>query len=130
MTIIDTSVMIPLLNGSPGTVEKIRDVSKQSGPLTTTIITVYEVLKGACLSTKRESNLRRVKEALHNMLVLDLSPDACEEASIMFSKLRDEGKTVSEFDILIAAIAKVNDEALLTRDKHFRMIDEIKLIEW
>ena len=47
MTVIDTSVMIPFLNGSPEFVKKMNDVSNGNDPLVITIITVYEMLKGA-----------------------------------------------------------------------------------
>jgi predicted nucleic acid-binding protein len=86
-------------------------------------------LKGARLSSKPEDNLKHVKEAISNMQVLDLSPEACEEASNIFCELKKSGKMISEFDILIAAIAKTKGESILTRDKHFKSIKGIELIQ-
>ena len=130
MTIIDTSVIIPFLNGAPEIVDKVRDVSRASGRVVITVITAYEMLKGAYLSSKREDNLKDVREAISNMEVLDLTPEACEEASSIFCSLKESGKMISEFDILIAAIAKANGEAILTRDQHFKSIKGIEVIQW
>jgi tRNA(fMet)-specific endonuclease VapC len=120
--------MIALLNGSPDAVEKVRELLEDSSPVVTTVITAYELLKGASLSSKRQENLIDVKEAISNIQVLDLTINACEEASNIFSNLRKAGRLISEFDILIAAIAKTNNEAILTQDKHFSAISGLKLI--
>lgn len=37
---------------------------------------------------------------------------------------------IGAFDILIAAIAKMHDEKLVTRDEHFRSILGSKIIKW
>ena len=129
MTIIDTNVMIPFLNGSPEEVSKVREVSI-SGQVVITIITAYELLKGAQRSSKPENNLKDIKEAISNMQVLDLSQEACEEESNIFCELKKSGKMISEFDILIAAIAKTNGEDILTRDQHFKCIRGIDLMQW
>ena len=129
MTIIDTNVMIPFLSGSPEEVSKVREVSI-SGQVVITIITAYELLKGAQRSSKPENNLKDIKEAISKMQVLDLSQEACEEASNIFCELKKSGKMISEFDILIAAIAKTNGEDILTRDQHFKCIRGIDLMQW
>src|SRR3989304_4122080 len=84
LTVIDTSVLIELIKGSPDAVGKIRELLEKNDRIATTIITVYELLKGANLSAKRQRNLQHVRDAISNIHVLDLSPDACEEASDIF----------------------------------------------
>ena len=64
------------------------------------------------------------------MQVLDLTPEACEEASNIFSELKKSGKMISEFDILIAAISKMDNQAILTRDQHFKLIKGLQLVKW
>ena len=99
--------MIPFLNGLPEAVEKVHELSNTRNQVVEiTIITVYELLKGASLSSKPQENLKHVKKVISNLQVLDLSPEACEEASSIFCELKKSGRMISEFDILIAAIAK------------------------
>ena len=122
--------MIALLKGSPNVVEKINELLDQNDRITITIITAYELLKGAYLSSRQQENLIDVTEAISNLQVLDLSPGACEEAADIYCELKESGKLIGEFDILIAAIAKTNGEAILTHDQHFKSIRGLDLIKW
>lgn len=121
--------MIPFLKGTPEAVSKVIEVSNNDHVLIT-VITAYELLKGARLSSKPQENLEDVKKAIFNMQVLDFSIEACEEASSIFCELRKSGKMISEFDVLIAAIAKTKGEAILSRDQHFKSIKGIELIQF
>jgi tRNA(fMet)-specific endonuclease VapC len=129
LTIIDTNVMIPFLKGAHEAVNKVNEVSNL-GDISIAIVTAYELLKGARLSSKPQENLEDVKKAISCMQVLDFSSEACEEASVIFCELKKTGKMISELDILIAAIAKTNGEAILTRDQHFKSVKGIDLILW
>ena len=122
--------MISLLKGSSETVKKLNEIAEKNDLVALTIVTVYELLKGAYLSSRQQENLLDVQEAISNIHVLELSPVACMEASNIYCALKKSGKLISEFDILIAAIAKTNGEAILTRDQHFKFIPGLKLIEW
>ncbi|MGD0203520.1 MAG: type II toxin-antitoxin system VapC family toxin [Candidatus Bathyarchaeia archaeon] len=128
MTIIDTTVMIALLKGKPDTVKKINELLDKNDTIAITVITVYELLKGAYLSSRRQENLLDVKKAISNIQILDLSPEACAEAAGIYCELKNAGKLISEFDILIAAIAKTNGEPILTHDQHFKAIQGLRLI--
>ena len=92
-------------------------------------MTAYELLKGAYLSVRRKENLLNVKETISNLQILDLSPEACIEAAEIYSELKTAGRLTSEFDILMAAIAKANGQAILTNDRHFKSIKGLQLIE-
>ena len=129
MTILDTTVMVALLNGKPDTVKKINELQEKNDQIAITIITAYELLKGAYLSSRRKENLLNVTEAISNLQILDLSPEACIEAAEIYSELKTAGQLIGEFDILIAAIAKTNDEAILTHDQHFKSIKGLKLMK-
>ena len=129
MTIIDTNVMIPFLKGATEAVNKVHEVSNNDG-VSITVITAYELLKGARLSSKPQENLVDVKKAISSMQILDFSSEACEEASFIFCELKKSGKMISELDILIAAIAKTNGETILTYDQHFKTIKGLQLVNW
>ena len=64
------------------------------------------------------------------MNVLGVSIRACEEASKIYKELRDKGKMISEFDILIAAIARAFEEKLVSRDAHFKRIGNLEVTTW
>jgi tRNA(fMet)-specific endonuclease VapC len=130
LTIIDTSAMVSFLNGTPDAVKKIEELINQGDRIAFTTITVYELLKGAQLSSRQKENLLKVTEAISSVQILDLSNDACLEAARIYCTLKEEGKLIGEFDILIAAIAKTNGEAILTRDQHFKSVPGLILAKW
>ena len=127
--IIDTSVMVAFLKGLPDVVDKIDELTKNCNVSITTI-TYYELLKGASLSLMRQENLSEVTKAIANMVVFDLSLEACAEAAEIYRELKEDGCLIGEFDIIIAAIARTNHEALLTCDKHFKCVKGLELAKW
>ena len=127
MTILDTTVIVALLKGKTETLAQINKLLEKEDTLGITTITTYELLKGAALSAKQKENTQAVKEVMSNLQIFDLSPQACEEAAEIYSELENAGKIISEFNILIAAIAKTNNEAILTYDKHFKTIKGLHL---
>jgi tRNA(fMet)-specific endonuclease VapC len=131
MTILDTDIIVALLKGTPEAIQKITLIEEKGETVSTTIVTVYELLKGAYLSRRCGENLAKVTDAIANMQILDMTFNACEEAAKIYKELKNKGSIVGEFDILIAAITRANNEELVTRDEHFKLlIPESKLQKW
>ena len=131
MTILDTDIIVALLKGTPEAIQKITTIEEKGETISTTIVTVYELLKGAYLSRRCEENLAKVTDAISSMQILDLTFYACEEAAKIYIELKNKGTMVGEFDILIAAITRANNEEFVTRDEHFELlIPESKLQKW
>ena len=131
MTLLDTDILVGLLKGTPDAIQKIKFLETKGDPIVTTTITAYELLKGAYLSNSCEENLAKVTDIISNMQILDLSFNACREAAKIYKELKINGRMVGEFDILIAAIIRTNNETLITRDQHFDLlIPSEKLDKW
>jgi tRNA(fMet)-specific endonuclease VapC len=127
---LDTDILVSLLKGAPDAIEKIRALQEGGNRISTTIITAYELVKGAYMSSRSDENLARVRESMSNLRVLELSFGAAEEAARIYKELRDRGRLISEFDVLIAGIVKFHDEPLVSRDEHFKAIRGMKLVNW
>jgi tRNA(fMet)-specific endonuclease VapC len=128
--ILDTDILVALLKGKRDANEAMKGLQEKGDEAATTIVSAYELLKGASLSSRPKDNLAEVQELLSNMHVLDLTLKACEEASVIYRDLRKTGSLIGEFDVLIAAIARTCDETIMTRDEHFTFIRGIKVTEW
>jgi tRNA(fMet)-specific endonuclease VapC len=128
--ILDTDILVALLKGKPDATKAMSVLEEKNGEVATTIITVYELLKGAYSSSKPKENLTKVQNVISNLQVLNLSFQACEEASKIYQDLRQAGRLIGEFDVLIAAIARTYDETIMTRDGHYSFIRGIKVTEW
>ena len=128
--ILDTDILIALLKGETDANKAMQSLEEKNDRVATTIITAYELLKGAYLSSKPKDNLAEVQKLLSNIEVLDLTLQACEEASIIYRDVKRAGCLTSEFDVLIAAIARIYDEAIMTRDQHFGSFKSVKVADW
>jgi tRNA(fMet)-specific endonuclease VapC len=106
------------------------DLEEKNDLVATTIISAYELYKGANQSSKPERNLAKVRDLIDNIEILPLTLHACQEASDIYHDIRKTGCLIGEFDVLIAAIAKVNDQAILTRDKHFKCVKGLEIVNW
>ena len=128
--ILDTDILVALLKGKRDANEAMQGLQEKGDEAATTIVSAYELLKGAYLSSRPKDNLAEVQELLSNIHVLDLTLQACEEASVIYRDLRKTGSLIGEFDVLIAAIARTYDETIMTRDEHFTFIRGTKVTDW
>lgn len=127
---LDTDFLVALLKGDRDAIDRIAQLEAEEKPLKSTAITAYELLKGALLSSRPEENLTSVSDLLSVIQVLTLTNDSCLQAAKTYEDLRRKGLLIGEFDILIAAIAISNNEALMSRDSHFRLIEGLNLQAW
>jgi tRNA(fMet)-specific endonuclease VapC len=128
--ILDTNALVALLKGVPEANEAFRRLEEIGDELSTTIISAYELIRGAYVSSTPEKNLVEVQDLLSNMQVLDLTLQACVEASKIYRELRKSGRLIGENDILIAGIAKASAGTLLTRDAHFKLVEGLDTMKW
>lgn len=130
MVVFDTNIIVSLLKGEEDARRKIGSLERSGERISITAITAYELLKGAQISSRPEENLARVRELISNLQVLGLTIGSCEEASRIYRELRQKGKMIGEFDILIAAIVKTMDEKLVSEDADFKAVRGLEVVGW
>ncbi|MGB9660224.1 MAG: type II toxin-antitoxin system VapC family toxin [Nitrososphaerales archaeon] len=130
MACLDTDILVSLIKGDPKAVSFINTLERKGEELRSTIITAYELLKGAAISVKSDANVRLVKDLLSNIAILELDSPSVELASMIYQKLRRKGEMIGEFDILIAAISIKRGEELISNDKDFFKIEDLKVRLW
>ena len=128
MTCLDTDFWVGLLRGNPEAIERLRSLAEIDAPISTTIITVCELYKGACLSKKVEQNKREIESKLRLVNILDLSEDAAKTFGELMLEL--SGREIGDLDTLIASICLANNEALITNDEHFYRIPDLSVEGW
>jgi len=122
MVVFDTSLLIDASRKKKYVFDLI-DSYLGKERIATTIITQYELLRGAS-----KQNLTFVLELLNRFVVLDFGEDAVDEAVKAYKSLSEKGKMITELDFLIAGIAAANNETLLTKDKDFLNLESNKII--
>ncbi len=124
MAIFDTGVLISALAGEAWAEEALEIYSKTG--LATTSVNKYELLKGRSYRTEKENST--ISRLLENLSIFNLDDMAVSRAAQLFDELKQIGKMIDEFDILIAAISIANNEILVVSDKHFDSINYDKIV--
>ena len=131
MVCVDTSFLVALLRRNPAAEEKLESYLQAEEPVTTTPVCACELFAGAYKSKKRDNEVKRVKEFLSRMELLDFSAQACERFGKVRSELESKGTPLGDFDIMIASIALAHSQQVLTRDvDHFRKIPGLIVETW
>ncbi len=125
--LLDTNILIALFKHEKVIIEKL---SEQNNICYTSFITIGELYYGAFNSFKIEENLLQLSKLRQVIPILKSS----DTTSMLYGKiktgLKKKGKPIPENDIWIAALAKEHDLILVTRDKHFEEIEDLKVEKW
>ncbi len=119
--IIDSSAWIHSLQSKQKThiYHRVNELIIKNKAVTVPIV-IMELLGG----TKTLQEFQRLKDRLSGLIFIDFSGEAWEVAAKWAFEIRRIGITVPNGDILISAVAFINDIAVLHADKHFNMIGE------
>jgi tRNA(fMet)-specific endonuclease VapC len=126
--IADTTFLIDLMVSDEAAVEKARDIESKSIPITVTAPSVFELYVGLSLSKKAEEEKTRIMDVLESLPFLPLDSESAKEGGRIFGDKMRAGSQVDPEDAMIAGIAKVHGEKVLTRNaKHFRGVEGVSV---
>ena len=125
--VIDTSVLISLEKGDKVTISSMEDLKKMhTSPPCITFINYFEFLHGI-----RERNPKNKSDALSFVELFEFLA-ITKRTAIILSDLKYKyeklGVSFSLSDLLIASQTIENGMMLVTKDKHFQEIEELKKI--
>ena len=124
--LLDTSVVIALLERDPKAVERFRSDHEVS----ISVITIGELLFGAEKSARPAENRARAEAFADDCTVRSCDRGTARRYASIKHALRSKGRPIPENDIWIAATALEHGLALATRDKHFEEIDGLEVQAW
>lgn len=114
---LDTSVLIEVMSNNA----KIQDrLERLNESVATSVVTKYELLKA-----QKEDRAMALLEAIN---IYDYDGVSAERAARIYKELRKRGRMINELDILIASIAIAHDELLVTLDRDFKNIEQLKVL--
>lgn len=93
-------------------------------------IVIGELYFGVYKSSRVQANLARVEEFIVGNSILSCDAETGRSYGLIKQQLKVKGRPIPENDIWIAAIAIQHGLALVTRDAHFNMIDNLVLESW
>ena len=124
--LLDTNIITAWLKGETAVADKIDKAKEIHIP----VIVLGELYYGALYSTQVDKNIREIKSICENYNVLPVDDETAIAYGQIKAALRKKGKPIPENDIWIAALAKRYELIVVTRDKHFKEIESIKIKKW
>ena len=89
-----------------------------------------EYRAGIRLSRRYRQNLARLQAALALLRLWPTDEQTAAEFAELFQELRSAGRMLSQFDLLIAAVARQHKLILLTADQDFQAVSRVKIENW
>lgn len=124
--LLDSNIIIALL----GDDEKVKEHIIGADTFFVPSVVLGELLFGAYKSRNKEENQRKVYQFVQPDMILVCDGETAEHYARIRYKLRQQGQPIPEHDIWIAALAMQHSLTLVTRDKHFNYIFELRHVTW
>jgi tRNA(fMet)-specific endonuclease VapC len=125
--LLDTDWVIHYLNGRADIVEEVDRV--RTDGLALSVVSLAELYEGVYYSRNPEGNEQALLDFLADVDVIGMDEAICRVFGRERGKLRQQGKTVGDFDLLIAATCLHNGLTLLTNNRrHFDQVEGLAMV--
>ena len=126
MVVLDTNIVIAMFRQEESVLEPIR----QGAVIHVPIIVIGELYFGAAKSQRKEENRQRIEQLTEQVTLLYCLDETPKYYAQIKQELKQKGRPIPENDIWIAALAQEYGLPLVSRDGHFKYIDDLSLIQW
>lgn len=127
--LLDTNACIQILNGHPAAVSALK--ARTPDAIRLCSIVISELSYGAHHSRNASANLVRLRQFCAPYQSLPFDDRAADECGQIRAALRKQGRPIGANDLLIAAIARLNDLVLVTHDTaEFSRVPGLRLEDW
>ncbi|MEK7289663.1 MAG: type II toxin-antitoxin system VapC family toxin [Planctomycetota bacterium] len=124
--LLDTNIVIALFAGDLPVKKHIAKAEEVFIPA----IVIGELFFGALKSGRPKANSARIENFAAGNTVLACDIGTSREYGRIKNLLHKKGHPIPENDIWIAALAMEHGLTLVSRDEHFKKIDELKRAAW
>jgi tRNA(fMet)-specific endonuclease VapC len=131
--LLDTNIVIALLNGHPLIVRaKLKRAASSGAMITVSSVTLYELWYGVAKSGRRRENTERINMFLAGgFAALAFDDEDAVVAGDIRAVLETAGTPIGPYDILIAAQARRHDATLVTANvREFARVKGLKWEDW
>jgi tRNA(fMet)-specific endonuclease VapC len=111
-------------------VKRVSDYLEYFDRLTINIISYYEILRGL-KDLGNVEKLNKFEEFVQENELLSIRKETIQKAAEIYAYLKTEGNLIEDADILMAAIALVENLVLITDNiKHFNRVKNLPIENW
>ena len=115
------------MNRQEYAIKRLEQLQKMNSSNFITVIAIFELWSGAVRSQKPEKEKQKILNILESLPILSLDQKSSKTAGEIHGQLLQKGMGIDPEDCMIAGIAKNYNQSVLTRDKHFQRIKDIKV---
>ena len=124
--IIDTNALSAMADDDPAAVAILAKADFLAIPA----IVLGEYRYGIALSRHRAAYERWLAGLLSDSLVFDVNESTTQHYADIAIELRQAGKPIPTNDLWIAALCRQHALPILSRDRHFDLVQHMKRIDW
>jgi len=124
--LLDTNIIIALLEGEAQVISNLDRAPEVFVPA----IVLGELFFGAAKSGRPTENWMKIERFASGRVIVACDLDVARGYGRLKQRLREKGRPSPENDIWIAAAAKHYRMTLVTRDAHFREVEELETTDW
>lgn len=126
--IADTSFIIDIMAKDPSAIRKAQALEQTGLSIVIGTPTLFELFAGVAQSRKPEEEKSKIITTLSSISQLSLDSPSASAGGLIYGEKMRTGRTIDPEDAMIAGIAKVNAEKVLTRNtKHFSDIEGVSV---
>ena len=127
---LDTNIITAFLKNDLRVVERVSNYLELFDKLTINIISYYEILRGL-KDLGNQEKLRSFENFIQENELVLIRKDTAEKAAEIYAYLKKDGNLIEDADILMAAIAIVDDLILITNNtSHFDRVKGLVIDNW
>jgi len=124
--LLDTNIIIELFNGNVKVAEKLNRIQTFS----ICVIVLGELYIGINRVANKPKHIKMLRDFLQLCNVLNVDDDTAKQYGLIMADLHKKGKPIPTNDVWIGALAKQHDYVLVTMDKHFSEIGDLRVERW
>ncbi|MBI2314706.1 type II toxin-antitoxin system VapC family toxin [Candidatus Daviesbacteria bacterium] len=126
--ILDTNQIINYFHNIAETIEKLTPLFREG--IAISVITIAEYLRGAYRSGNPRKNIKVFQDFLitAQIRILPVDLEIANQYAKFQANFEKNGERIPNFDLLIASTAMVHNLTLISGDKIFKKIKNLKLI--
>lgn len=123
---LDSNIIIELFSGNKAISEKIKSYPS----IYISSIVLGELYIGVNRVFNKEKHLKKLNSFLELCTLLDVDAETARHFGEITAYLYKKGKPIPTNDVWIASSVKQDGLLLITRDQHFREIEEVISESW
>lgn len=126
--LLDTSICVFLFRGNREVTQRLNEIGCERCFICDFVLA--ELRYGAYKSERAEENLQMIEDFVKEVSVLPFS-DSIDVFAREKLRLKNVGKPIEDFDLLIGCAAKAAGLTMVTHNvKHFSHIEGLKIEDW